>query len=47
MQNPSKIGISVEKQSTSIDRKVSVAPMMDWVNSQLLDLADQVLTGCE
>jgi len=33
MQNPSKIGISVEKQSTSIDRKVSVAPMMDWTDA--------------
>jgi hypothetical protein len=32
MQTPAKIGISVEKQGTSIDRKVSVAPMMDWTD---------------
>jgi tRNA-dihydrouridine synthase A len=31
-ENPAKIGISFEKQSTSIDRRVSVAPMMDWTD---------------
>jgi hypothetical protein len=32
MENPVKIAESVEKRSTSIDRKVSVAPMMDWTH---------------
>src|SRR5580698_5719757 len=32
MQNPAKLVISIEKQSTSIDRRVSVAPMMDWTD---------------
>jgi tRNA-dihydrouridine synthase A len=30
VENTTKIGISVEKRSDSIDRRVSVAPMMDW-----------------
>ena len=34
MENAIKIAESVEKQSTSVDRKISVAPMMDWVNTQ-------------
>ncbi len=32
MENPVKIAESVEKQSTSVDRKISVAPMMDWTD---------------
>jgi tRNA-dihydrouridine synthase A len=32
MENTGKIGISAEKQSTSLDRRVSVAPMMDWTD---------------
>ena len=32
MENTTKIGISVEKRSDSIDRRVSVAPMMDWTD---------------
>jgi len=31
-ENPVKIGNSSEKQSTLIDRRVSVAPMMDWTD---------------
>lgn len=30
MENATKIGISVEKSSDSIDRRLSAAPMMDW-----------------
>jgi tRNA-dihydrouridine synthase A len=32
MENPVKIAESVEKQSVSLDRKISVAPMMDWTD---------------
>jgi hypothetical protein len=32
MENPVKIVESVEKRSTSVDRKLSVAPMMDWTD---------------
>ena len=32
MDNASKIGISVEKGSKSLDRRISVAPMMDWTD---------------
>jgi len=32
MENPTKIGISVEQSSRSIDRRISVAPMMDWTD---------------
>src|ERR1700726_792302 len=32
MENPVKIAESVEKRSTSISRKISVAPMMDWTD---------------
>src|ERR1700744_5730275 len=30
MENPLKIAKSAEKQSVSVDRRISVAPMMDW-----------------
>jgi tRNA-dihydrouridine synthase A len=32
VENASKIGISVEKSSKSLDRRISVAPMMDWTD---------------
>lgn len=32
VEGTTKIGISVEKSSDSIDRRVSVAPMMDWTD---------------
>src|SRR5579862_7730382 len=32
MENPVKIAESVEKPSTSVDRRLSVAPMMDWTD---------------
>jgi tRNA-dihydrouridine synthase A len=32
MENPGKVAHSSEKQSTSLDRKISVAPMMDWTD---------------
>jgi tRNA-dihydrouridine synthase A len=32
VENATKIGISVEKCSDSIDRRLSVAPMMDWTD---------------
>jgi len=32
MQDPIKIAESAEKRSTSLDRKISVAPMMDWTD---------------
>src|ERR1700686_1008506 len=32
MENTVKIGISSEKQRTLPDRRVSVAPMMDWTD---------------
>jgi len=32
VENTTKIGISVENRSDSIDRRVSVAPMMDWTD---------------
>jgi tRNA-dihydrouridine synthase A len=32
MKNTGKIGISSEKQRVSIDRRLSVAPMMDWTD---------------
>ena len=32
MENAVKIGENVEKQSVSIDRRISVAPMMDWTD---------------
>jgi hypothetical protein len=33
VENTTKIGMSVEKRSDSIDRRVSVAPMMDWTDT--------------
>src|ERR1700728_1381646 len=33
MQNPGKLGISVDKSSTLLDRRLCVAPMMDWTDS--------------
>ena len=30
--NPIKIGISSEKSRDSLDRRISVAPMMDWTD---------------
>jgi tRNA-dihydrouridine synthase A len=32
MESPMKIGISSEKKAGSIDRRISVAPMMDWTD---------------
>lgn len=32
VENATKTGISVEKRSDSIDRRLSVAPMMDWTD---------------
>jgi tRNA-dihydrouridine synthase A len=32
MENPVKIAESVDKRSASVDRKISVAPMMDWTD---------------
>ena len=32
MENATKIGISVEKSGDTIDRRLSVAPMMDWTD---------------
>ncbi|MHB8813618.1 MAG: tRNA dihydrouridine(20/20a) synthase DusA [Steroidobacteraceae bacterium] len=32
IENPEKIGLSSGKQGTSLDRRVSVAPMMDWTD---------------
>ncbi|HEV7607235.1 MAG TPA: tRNA dihydrouridine(20/20a) synthase DusA [Steroidobacteraceae bacterium] len=32
MENATKQGISVEKTSKSLDRRISVAPMMDWTD---------------
>ena len=32
VENPEKPGHLVEKRSDSIDRRVSVAPMMDWTD---------------
>src|SRR5215471_14062154 len=31
-EKPTKIGICAEKQRVSIDRRISVAPMMDWTD---------------
>src|SRR5437667_1151391 len=31
-ENPGEIGIFFEKQGTLIDRRISVAPMMDWTD---------------
>jgi hypothetical protein len=43
MENPVKIAESVEKQSASVDRKISVAPMMDWRDFQEKEQAGQWL----
>jgi tRNA-dihydrouridine synthase len=32
VENTAKIGISVEKSAAKFDRRVSVAPMMDWTD---------------
>ncbi len=32
MENATRTGISVEKGGTSLDRRISVAPMMDWTD---------------
>jgi tRNA-dihydrouridine synthase A len=32
MENPTKIGISSEETARKIDRRISVAPMMDWTD---------------
>jgi len=34
VENPTKIGSFVEKRSDPIDRRLSVAPMMDWTDDQ-------------
>jgi tRNA-dihydrouridine synthase len=44
MENPEKIAESIEKRSVSLDRKISVAPMMDWTDSWLLLETGQGLT---
>jgi len=36
MENAVKIGKNVEKQSVSIDRRISVAPMMDWTDRKII-----------
>jgi len=33
VENAGKIGISVEKSSKILDRRISVAPMMDWTDA--------------
>jgi len=33
-ENPIKIGLFSETQSTLIDRRVSVAPMLDWTDDR-------------
>jgi hypothetical protein len=33
MENPGKIGISSENSRVSMDRRVSVAPMMDYTDA--------------
>jgi hypothetical protein len=32
MENPGKIGLSPEKPKGLLDRRLSVAPMMDWTD---------------
>jgi len=32
VENATKPAISVEKSSASVDRRISVAPMMDWTD---------------
>jgi hypothetical protein len=32
MENTGKIGISSEKHRVLIDRRLSVAPVMDWID---------------
>jgi hypothetical protein len=32
VENATKIGMSVEKGSDLVDRRISVAPMMDWTD---------------
>ena len=32
MENPIKVGIAAENKCTLIDRRVSIAPMMDWTD---------------
>jgi hypothetical protein len=32
VENATKTGISIEKRSRFIDRRISVAPMMDWTD---------------
>jgi hypothetical protein len=32
VENATKQGISVEKRRTTLDRRISVAPMMDWTD---------------
>jgi hypothetical protein len=34
MENTGKMGISELKPAISLDRRVSVAPMMDWTDSR-------------
>ena len=43
MENPGKIGVLSEKQRRSIDRRLSVAPMMDDVESRALISENQGL----
>jgi hypothetical protein len=31
-EKPTEIGISIEKDAGKIDRRVSVAPMMGWID---------------
>jgi hypothetical protein len=37
MKNATKRGISVEKSRQSLDRRISVAPMMDWTDTRKID----------
>ncbi|MEX2150290.1 MAG: hypothetical protein WD793_08735 [Steroidobacteraceae bacterium] len=38
MENTGKTGISSQKSSRSIDRQLSVAPMMDWTDDRKIFL---------
>jgi hypothetical protein len=45
MENTGKIGIAVEKHRVLIDRRLSVAPMMDGVNSWRFTFVTQLLSN--
>ena len=34
LENPTKIGRSIENTAAKIDRRISVAPMMDWTDGE-------------